>query len=106
MERAFACLLFLFVVGILTAVFVRKARPVTTVLIAILIYVPSYFVWFALQYLNVVPVDSLLRRAFDIDSYQLVGTPLGALVMFGPPLLPSIIILGSFFLFRTRRPLA
>ena len=106
MERVLACLLLLFAVGILTAVFVRKARPVTTVLIAILIYVPSYFVWFALQYLSLVPVDSLLRRALGIDSYQLVGTPLGAFVVFGPPLLPSIIVLVSFFLARTRRPSA
>ncbi len=106
MERVFLCLLFLFAVGVLTAVFVRRARPVTTVLIAILIYVPSYFVWFALQYLSVVPVDSLLQRALGIDSYQLVATPLGALVVFGPPLLPSIIVLASFFLVRTRRPRA
>ena len=106
MERALAYLLFLLVAGILIAVFVRQARPATTVLISIVIYVPSYFVWFALQYLHIVPVDSLLRWAFGIDSYQLVGTPLGALVMFGPPLLPSIVILGSFFLVRRRRSLA
>ena len=106
MEPVLACLLFLFAVGILTAVFVRRARPATTVLIAIVIYVPSYFVWFALQYLSVVPVDSLFRRALGIESYQLVGTPLGALVVFGPPLLPSIIVLASFFLVRTRGPLA
>ena len=61
MEPVLGCLLLLFAVGMLMAVFVRRARPVTTVLIAILIYVPSYFVCFALQYLSVVPVDSLLR---------------------------------------------
>ena len=103
MERALLYLLFLFIAGIVTAVFVRQARPVVIVIISILIYVPSYLVWFALQYFHIVPVDSLVRHTFGIDSHRLVGTPLGALVLFGPPLLPSIVMLCWFFLIRRRR---
>ena len=103
MELALLCLLFLFAAGILTAVFVQQARLLVTVIISILICVPSYFVWFALQYFGIVPVDSLLKQGFGIDSYQLVRTPLRALVLFGPPLLPSIVMLCWFFLFRRRR---
>lgn len=103
MEAALLYLLFLFVAGILTAVFGRQARPLTTVIISLLICVPSYFVWFVLRYLSIIRVDSLLEKGFGIDSYQLVGTPLGALVLFGPPLLPSIVLLSWFFLIRRRR---
>lgn len=96
MERALLFLLFLFFTGIATALFVRQVRPAIIVIISILIYVPSYMVWFALQYFGIVPVDSLLRQTFGIDSYRLAGTPLGALVLFGPPLLPSIVMLCWF----------
>lgn len=100
MERALVYLLFVCVAGIVTAVFVRHARPAATVMISILMYIPSYFIWFALQYFQIVPVDALLRQTFGIESYQLVGTPLGALVLLGPPLLPSIVMLCWFFLAR------
>jgi hypothetical protein len=100
MERALFYLLILFIAGIVAAVFVRQARPAAIVLISILIYVPSYLIWFGLQYIGIVPVDSLLKQTFDIDSYRLVGTHLGAFVLFGPPLLPSIIMLCWFFLIR------
>jgi Mg2+/citrate symporter len=102
MEAALLYLLFLLVAGILTTVIFRQARPLATVVISILICVPSYFVWFALRYFSIIPVDSLLDKGFGIDSYQLVGTPLGALVLFGPPLLPSIVMLCWFFLIRRR----
>ncbi len=100
LERALLYLLFLFVAGIVAAGFARQARPMAIVMIAILIYMPSYLTWFALQYLGIIPVDSLLKQAFGIESYQLVGTPLGAFVSFGPPLLPSITMLCWFFLIR------
>lgn len=100
MASALLYLLFLFVAGIFAAVFVQRARPVVTVIISVLIYIPSYFIWFTLQYSGIVTVDSLLKQGFDIDTYQLVGTPLGAFVLFGPPLLPSIIILCWVFLLR------
>lgn len=103
MERALVYLLFVFVAGIVTAMFVRHARPVAVVIIAILMYIPSYFMWFALQYFHIVPVDGLLRQTFGVESYQLVGTPLGRLVLLGPPLLPSIVMLCWFFLARRRR---
>ena len=100
MERALLSLLLLLIVGVLGSVFVRQARPLIVVLVSILIYLPSYFVWFTIQYLHILPVDSLLHWAFGVESYQLVGTPLGMLAMFGPPLLPSIVILVWFFLIR------
>jgi hypothetical protein len=103
MEQALLYLLFMLFVGIFTAMFVRQSHPVAIVIISILIYVPSYLVWFALQLFGIVPVDSLLRQTFGIDSYRLVGTPLGALVLFGPPLLPSIVILCWCFLIRRRK---
>jgi hypothetical protein len=103
MERALLYLLFLSVAGLVTAVFVRPNRPTALVIISIVIYVPSYIVWFALQYFHIVPVDSILRQTFGIDSYQLVGTPLGTLVRFGPPALPSIVMLCWFFLIKKRQ---
>ncbi len=41
LERALLYLLFLFVAGIVAAVFVRQARPMAIVMIAILIYIPN-----------------------------------------------------------------
>jgi hypothetical protein len=70
------------------------------VLISVLVALPSYFAWFTAQYLHIVSVDALLYRAFGVASHQLVATPLGALAMFGPPLVPSIVILVRFFLTR------
>lgn len=102
MERALLYLLFLSVAGLVTALLVRPNRPAVLVIISLLIYVPSYIVWYALQYFQIVPVDSLLRETFGIYSYELVGTPLGALVLFGPPALPSLVMLCWLFLSRKR----
>lgn len=103
MEPVLLYVLFLFIAGILIGLLVQRAHPLAMVIIAILLCVPSYFVWFALQYVGVFPVDSLLRQSFGIRSDQLVGTPLGALVLFGPPLLPSIVMLCWCCLIRRRR---
>ena len=91
-------LLMLLILCVAIAVFVPSARLMVVILSSILLYVPSYFVWFALQYFQSVPVDRLLREMFGIYTHQLVGTWLGRLVLFGPPLLPSVILFCSFLL--------
>ena len=93
-------LLLVLLAGVVAAVFVRRARPAAFVIIAMVIYVPSYFTWFALQYLQVIPVDSFLVQALGINSHRLVGTPLGSVMLFGPPLLPSMALLCWFILTR------
>ncbi len=102
MEYVILYFLILLLASVLIAEFIRPARSLTIILISVLIYIPSYFVWFALQYLNVVPLDSLLRQAFGIYSYELVDSPLGQIVLFGPPLLPSVVLLLWFFVVRRR----
>ena len=104
MERALAYLLLALFAGLAAAALFRRVRPAAVAIVSLLIYLPSYFAWYALQYFQVVPVDSLLKQTFGIESHQLVGTGLGALVLFGPPLLPSIVILCWFFLIRRCRP--
>ncbi len=91
-------LLMLLIMSVAVAVFAPSARLLAVIAVSILLYVPSCFVWFALQYFQVVPVDHLLKEMFGIYSYQLVGTGLGRLVFFGPPLLPSVILFCSFLL--------
>jgi hypothetical protein len=91
-------LLVLLIFGVAMAIFVQPARLMIVIAASILLYVPSYFVWFAIQYFQIVPVDQLMKEMFGIYTHQLVGTWLGRLVLFGPPLLPSVILLCSFLL--------
>ncbi len=104
MERALAYLLLALLAGLAAAALVRRARPAAVAIVSLLIRLASCFAWYALQYFQVVPVDSLLRQTFGVESHQLVGTRLGALVLFGPPLPPSIVMLCRLFLIRRRRP--
>ena len=92
------------ILGIALAIFVRSFRLIAVVVVSMLLYVPSYFVWFALQYFHIVPVDQLMIEMFGIYTYRLVGTWLGSLVMFGPPLLPSVILICLFPLLRNTNP--
>lgn len=105
MEGVLMLLLAALAVGALSALFVPRARPGAWGLVAVLLYVPSCLVWFVLQYLQVIPVDRL-AQALGIDAHRLVGPPLGTLVQFGPPLLPSIALLSWVLLRRRaeRRP--
>lgn len=100
MEAALLFLLLVLGAGILAATFVRRARSLAYVIIAIAIYVPSLLIWFALQYLQIVPVDAFLMQVLGIDSHRLVGAPLGSIVLFGPPLVPSLASLCWFVLTR------
>lgn len=93
-------LLVLLILSVAIAIFVRSARLMVVIVASILLYVPSYFVWFGIQYFQIVPVDQLMKEMFGIYTYQLVGTWLGRLVLFGPPLLPSVILFCSFLLLR------
>ena len=91
-------LLMLLIMSVAVAVFAPSVRLLAVIVTSTLLYVPSCFVWFALQYFQVVPVDHLLKGMFGIYSHQLIGTWLGSLVFFGPPLLPSVILFCSFLL--------
>lgn len=102
MEAVLTILVVVLLVGILVAVFAGPARPVVFVIVAVVIYVPSCLGWFALRYLQLVPVEAFLAQTFGIESHQLVGTPLGTVMLFGPPLLPSVALLGWFAVTRTR----
>ncbi len=84
--------------SVAVAVFAPSARLLAVIAVSILLYVPSCFVWFALQYFQVVPVDTLLKEMFSIYKQQIVGTGLSRLVCFGPPLLPSVFLYCSFLL--------
>jgi hypothetical protein len=54
MEQVLLYLILMLLAGIVTAVFVRRGRPIVIVIVSILIYVPSYLVWAALQDLGIV----------------------------------------------------
>ena len=56
----------LLIVCVAIAVFVPSARLMVVILSSILLYVPSYFVWFALQYFPIVPVDRYYERCLAI----------------------------------------
>ena len=64
MERALGLLLIALVGGGLWVAFARRGQRVAFVAVALLLYVPSYFIWFALTYLQIVPVDTLLAQGF------------------------------------------
>ena len=96
------CVLILLLGAVLVAVFVRRARSAVVILISILIYLPSYLLWFAIQYLNLISIDSFLERTFGIYSYEGVGSLFGKIILLGPPLIPSVGLLLWFFIIRDR----
>jgi hypothetical protein len=100
LEYLILYILILLLTSILIAVFIRPVRLLAVIFISVLIYIPSYFVWFALLYLNIAPVDSLLRQTFGIYSDELVDSLLGNIVFFGPPLLPSVALLLGYVIIR------
>ena len=101
MAYVLGALLIVLTVASVSAVLMRRTTLVTWFIFATILYVPSYFIWFAAQFLQVVPVDALLSRTFGVESHQLVDTPLGAVVQFGPPLVPSLALLC--WMLRRRR---
>lgn len=94
MEHLLGVVLIVLVVGTAAALLTRHLRPISWVIAVGVLYIPMYFVWFVIQYLRIVSVDEFFHRTFGVYSYQLVGTALGAIVQFGPPMLPSIVLLG------------
>lgn len=96
MEMVLLLLLILLILTIALAVFVPSFRWIAVIIASVLLYIPSLLAWAAMRYFNVVRIEDLL----NVYTHQLVGTWLGSLLHFGPPLLPSIVLLSSFFLVR------
>ena len=86
----------LFIVIVAVAMLAPSFRWLAIVLISVLLYFPSFYVWFALQYFGMVRVEEIL----NVYPHELLGTSLGELAFFGPPMLPSLILLFYYFVMR------
>lgn len=87
-------LLLVLILMMAVAVYVPTFRVVTLLYASFLLYIFSILVWFGLQYFGIVRLTSLL----NVYTHELVGTWLGILVNFGPPLLPPMFLLCIYFI--------
>jgi uncharacterized membrane protein YqjE len=92
----------LFLVVTVVGVFVPKARLAAIATISVLLYLPSAIVWWFLLYVRYVDFDKLIAPY----RWTQHGRTVEQLWFFGPPLIPSAILLLSCvgrYVYRMRR---
>lgn len=91
------------VIGIVVGLFVPAARLIAIIAGSILLYLPSYFAWWFIIFLRYVDIDKLIAP-YRWTEY---GKTVEKLWFFGPPLIPSVILLlfcvGKYMYQRRRQ---
>ena|SRR5918993_3127806 len=92
-----------FLVVIVVGLFVPRARLAAMVTGSVLLYLPSLFAWYCVVYFQYVDFDKLVAPHHRWTQH---GRAAGILWFFGPPLVPSVILLlfslGKY-MYRRRR---
>ncbi len=94
--------LLLCIVVVVVGLFLPRAKLAVIAAGSILVYVPSWFAWWFIIYFHYVDFDKLIAPSRWTEHGRLVER----LWLFGPPLVPSLILLMFFvgrYVYRRRR---
>jgi hypothetical protein len=80
----------------------NRSRLLAVAGIAIVVYLASYFVWFALRYLAVVPSQAI-ARGLRLEPHELADPVVAVLVNTLPPAVPVGLFLFWVYARRKRR---
>ena len=75
---------------IVVGLFVPRARLAAIAAGSVLLYLPSLFAWYCIVYFQYVDFDKLIAPHHRWTQH---GRAVGMLGFFGPPLVPSVILL-------------